>query len=377
VAPSLALEVTTELTHIDRPWDLAFLPDDTMLVTERDRERITAVLPDGERRILADSPDGIWHGAETGLMGIAVDPSFDTNRTIYACHGWRDEGGRDVRVTAWQIDEALTSATITRTVVSGMEIHTGKHAGCRIRFDPAGALYISTGDAQTGPLPQDLTSLNGKILRVDAATGGPWPGNPFESASSSNQQLIWTYGHRNPQGLAYRSGPGVRHGMWSAEHGPTRDDEVNKLKAGGNYGWDPVLKPAPLKTSPLEAGPDAPPGYFADAPMTDHALPGRQIDARWSSGSPTVATSGATWLTDDRWDAWQGRLAVATLKHQRLLVMSFDPGGDFVGLEEPPELAGTYGDLRVPVLGPRGALYISTDNFDGPDYILKVVPASK
>lgn len=354
---AVALEVTVDMADLDRPWDVAFLPDKTMLVTERDKERITALLPGGERRVLADSPEGVWHRSETGLMGLAVSPAFDTDRTIYACHGWKDDAGRDIRVTAWALDAATTSATITRTVVTGIEIHGGKHAGCRVRFDPAGALYVSTGDARTGPLPQDLSSLNGKVLKVDPDTGGPWPGNPYEDSTDPDTRLLWTYGHRNPQGLAYRSGPGIKDGMWSAEHGPTRDDEINKLRAGADYGWNPV------------------PDYFEDAPMTDHSLPGKQRDARWSSGFPTVATSGATWLDGRRWGAWDGRLAVATLKAQQLLVMDFDDSGDFVGLEVPPELLGTYGDLRVPVVGPHNALYVSTDNFDGPDYILKVVPA--
>lgn len=352
----VTVRVTKVLNHLDRPWDVAFLPDHTMLVTERDRERITARLPGGERRVLADSPAGIWHRSETGLMGIAVDPDFAANRTFYACHGWEDDDGRDIRVTAWEINAGLTEASITRAVVTGIHIDGGKHAGCRLRFGPAGALYVSTGDSRTGPLPQDLGSLNGKILRVDPATGGPWPGNPFQDSDDPNTRLVWTYGHRNPQGLAYRTGEGVKHGMWSAEHGPTRDDEVNRLKAGANYGWNPV------------------PGYNEDAPMTDHSLPGKQTDARWSSGFPTVATSGVTWLAHPRWGAWEGRLAVATLKAQRLLVMRFGPTGEFLGMQTPPELSGTYGDLRVPVVGPHGALYISTDNYDGPDWVLKVVP---
>ena len=358
----LELEVTTVLDGLDRPWDIAFTPDETMLVTERDLERVVAQLPSGETRVLADSPRGIWHQFETGMMGIAVSPAFATNREFYVCHGWQTDRAKDVRVTAWAVDEDYTEAMITRVVVKGITIVGGKHAGCRLRFAPDGALYISTGDAREGPLPQDKTSLNGKILRVDAATGEGWPGNPYEDAANTDKRRVYTYGHRNAQGLAWRDlGGGEGGEMWSVEQGTDRDDEVNQLQPGGNYGWNPV------------------PDYNPDAPMTDHSLPGRQIDARWSSGFPTIATSGADWITDERWGPWQGRLAVGTTYAMEIKIMKFRPGGRLVSVRTPPELDGPYGDLRVPVQGPDGALYLATDNGEeevpGIDRILRVVPA--
>jgi glucose/arabinose dehydrogenase len=357
-----ALEITTVLDDLDRPWDIAFTPNGTMLVTERDREQVDALLPSGERRILADSPDGVWHRFETGMMGIAVSPDFATNREFYVCHGWNVGETKDVRVTAWHINAAFTEATITRVVMSGIEIYGGKHAGCRLRFAPDGALFVSTGDARSGPLPQDKTSLNGKILRIDAATGEGWPGNPWEDAANANKRRVYTYGHRNAQGLAWRDLGGGEGEMWSVEQGTDRDDEVNQLRPGGNYGWNPM------------------PDYSAFAPMTDHSLPGRQIDARWSSGFPTIATSGAGWITDDMWGRWQGRLAVGTTFAMELKIMKFKPNGHLVSVLTPPQLDGPYGDLRVPVQGPDGALYLATDNGEeevpGIDRILRVVPAS-
>lgn len=358
---ALALQVTTVLDELDRPWDIAFTPDETMLVTERDRERVMARLPDGETRVLADSPKHVWHKTETGLMGIAVSPEFATDREFYVCHGWRTSQTKDVRVTAWQVDEGYTEATISRVVLKGIMIVAGKHAGCRVRFAPDGALYVSTGDSRTGPLPQDKTSLNGKILRVDAATGAGWPGNPYEDAANANKRRIYTYGHRNAQGLAWRDLGGGEGEMWAVEQGTDRDDEVNQLRPGGNYGWNPV------------------PDYWEDAPMTDHSLPGPQIDARWSSGFPTIATSGAGWITDELWGPWVDRLAVGTTKAMQLKIMKFRPRGRLASVRTPPELDGTYGDLRVPVQGPDGALYVATDNGEeevpGVDRILRVVPA--
>lgn len=179
------------------------------------------------------------------------------------------------------------------------------------------------------------------------------PGNPFMGSPYPRTRKIWTYGHRNVQGLALRP-----HGvMWSVEHGTYRDDEVNRLRKGGDYGWQPG------------------PGYDESAPMTDFSLPGRQTGARWSSGNPTDATSGAGWLTGRRWGHWQGALAVAALKDSSLRVIRFDRHGRLRWVRRPPALTGTYGRLRTAQIGPHHVLYLTTDNGSGQDRVLAVRPA--
>jgi glucose/arabinose dehydrogenase len=355
-SPELApptLQVETVVDGLSIPWDLAFVGR-KMLFTQRDAESLSVRLPDGEVRTLFEAPAGMWHQGETGLMGLAVDPDFGKNRTVYVCSGYDDGTTRDIRVTRWEIDRGFTAATPVDVVVSGIDITSGRHGGCRLRFAPNGALFIGTGDAAVGTNPQDLRSLNGKTLRVDARTGKPWPGNPFADAGNRNKRLVFTYGHRNVQGLAWRPGGG----MWSAEHGTYRDDEVNKLKAGGNYGWNPV------------------PGYDESKPMTDHSLPGRQLDARWSSGTPTIATSGMAWLRGDRWGDWAGRLVVPALAGERLMLLELDDRGRLVGEERVAELDGDYGRLRTAQLGPGKTLYLTTSNGGGNDVILKVTAQS-
>ena len=163
-------------------------------------------------------------------MGIVVDPSFASNRRFYTCQG---HTGPEVQVIAWTINSAYTEATrVADPLVGDIPASSGRHGGCRLRFGPEGYLWIATGDAATGTVPQDLTSLGGKVLRVDASTGAGVPANPFTSSP-----LVYTYGHRNVQGLALR--PGTSQ-MWSVEHGPSVDDEINLLAAGGNYGWNSV-----------------------------------------------------------------------------------------------------------------------------------------
>ena len=153
------------------------------------------------------------------------------------------------------------------------------------------------------------------------------------------------------QGLALR--PGTSQ-MWSVEHGPSVDDEINLLAAGGNYGWDPV------------------PGYNEGVPMTDIAeFPGA-IESKWSSGSPTLAASGAIFLEGDQWGVWEGWLAVATLKDQKLHVFEFDTDGALVSQAVVPVLNGAFSRLRTPMVGPDGALYVTTSNGGSADKILRI-----
>ena len=340
--PGPKLTVVSLVSGLRVPWGLAFAPDGTMLFTERSGG-LSSRLPDGTVQSVSADFDDLLVSGEAGLMAIVVDPAFASNRRFYTCQA---HTGRVVQVIAWTFnDDTYTAATRVADPLVGNIPAASRHSGCRLRFGPQGYLWIATGDATVGTAPQDLDSLGGKVLRVNAATGAAAAGNPFGSR-------IYTYGHRNVQGLARR--PGTDQ-MWSVEHGPRVDDEINLLSAGGNYGWDPV------------------PGYDEGVPMTDLAkFPGALV-ARWSSGTPTLATSGGIFLEGAQWGRWDGRLAVASLKDQTLRVFRFTAAGAFVSQVVVPELDGRYGRLRTPLLGPDGALYVTTSNGSG-DRILKVVP---
>jgi glucose/arabinose dehydrogenase len=231
-------------------------------------------------------------------------------------------GEPEVRVVAWRINDAHTRLRRLGPLLTGIQATSGRHGGCRIRFGAEGAMYVGTGDAAVGRNPQNLRSLNGKVLRLNRITGRPWQRNPFINAANRPKRFVFTYGHRNVQGLARRPGGG----MWSVEHGPNRDDEVNRLVKRGNYGWHPV------------------PGYNESRPMTDFSLPGRQLGARWRSGSPTLATSGATWVRGSQWGAFEGTLAVCALKSSRLLFMKFDRNGRLRWVRVRPRCAARTGD---------------------------------
>ncbi len=352
--PGPELTVTVIVRGLSHPWGIDFTPDGTMLFTQR-AGVLNARLTDGTvKQVDADLGDLLVDGF-AGLQALAVDPDFTTNRRFYTLQG---HTGREMQVIAWTIDANYDEATrVVDPLVEGIPIGPGPwHSGGRLVFGPEGYLWIVTGDGRVVTGAQDLTSLGGKVLRVDPRTGAGAPGNPFGASSP-----VYSYGFRNPQGLALR--PGTDQ-MWLVEHGPKHDDEINLLAPGGNYGWDPIPDDGTLAFYDYsdEAG----------VPMTDLAKFPSARQARWSSGFPTLATSGAVFLDGLQWGEWEGRLAVATLKTKSLRVFEFTEQGDFVSQIVVPELDGSQGRLRTPVLGPDGALYIATSNKPGVDRILRV-----
>jgi aldose sugar dehydrogenase len=334
---------------LDVVWDVKQLDRRRLIFTQRDRATVSTLVKGRVKRLKGFPSNRIWVSGETGLTSIAVDPEDD--RRVYTCQGWRKGGGgTDVRVIAWTLDAKARNVLRKKVLVKGLPVSSGRHGGCRLLIDDEGSLIVGTGDAAIGTVPRDLDSLGGKTLRLDRRTGRPWPTNVYAS-SSAPRRYVHTFGHRNVQGLAQR-----RDGtVFSMEHGPDVDDEVNLLVNGGDYGWHPV------------------PGYNESVPMTDQALPGTQIEARWSSGSPTVATSGGTFVYGGEWGAYDGALAVACLKANRVIFMTFDQDGDFVRARVPAVLT-QYGRLRSVTQVANGDLLVTTSDGDGQDMILRVRP---
>lgn len=341
------LEVRRLINGFRFPWDVQQLPSGSLLVSERNRAKLTRVTH-GQRRRVGFPGEDVWVSVETGLMSLAIDPDFRTNRRIYTCQGGTTATGHDVEVIAWKLSHRR--ARKPQPLLVGIPASTGKHGGCRLLIDrETGALLVGTGDGGLVGNSRNLDTLGGKVLRLDRMTGAPWPENPWY-VDGGTRAYIYTFGHRNVQGLAQRKDGTI----WSVEHGSYRDDEVNLLRPGGDYGWDPG------------------PGYDETVPMTDHLLPGGQRDARWSSGWPTLATSGATWVDGDTWGVLDGTLAVAALKSQRLLFMKFDKAGVLRWVEA-PVAAQKFGRLRSVTSAANGDLLVTTSN-GGIDHVLRVSP---
>ena len=247
------LTVTTVADGLDHPWDVRPIGGGRLLVSQRDRKTLSVVEPDGTVDPVDFDNSKIWVSGETGLLGIAIDPDFATNGRFYTCSGWtRAGGGHDIRVLAWHLSDDRSSATRTDVLLTGLPTVSGRHGGCRLLITDDGSLLIGTGDAAQTPNPQNKDSLGGKTLRINRMTGRPWRTNPWKNADT-RRRFVDTYGHRNVQGLAQRK-DGT---LWSVEHGTYRDDEINFLRPGRNYGWQPG------------------PGYDESPPMTNFSLPGR------------------------------------------------------------------------------------------------------
>jgi glucose/arabinose dehydrogenase len=344
-------------------WDLGFLPDGRVLVTERSGRLslLSGTQPGATVTPVRAELGDVYARGEGGLMGLALYPDFATSRKFVTCTTHADAGTpTDIRLVTWTLAADGTSATRVRDpLVGGLPINpSGRHSGCRPTFATDGALLVGTGDTARGDVAQDLTSLGGKVLRIDAATGGPAAGNPYADAANPAQRLVYDYGHRNVQGLAIQPGTGT---AYSAEHGPSTDDEVNLLRPGANYGWDPG-----------QGGTVG--GYDESVPMTDLTRFPDAVKAAWSSGSPVEAVSGAAFLSGPQWGELDGALAVGALRGQKLMLMKLgSSSGAVASVSVPTALDGAYGRIRAVRLAPDGTLFVSTSN-GSDDKILRVDP---
>lgn len=338
--------VTPVVTGLAIPWDVTWIGD-LMLFDER-AGRLWSKRPGQDPQRVSLPLPRIHARSEGGLLGLVADPNAASNRYFYTCQSVAKASGAasDVQVWKWRLTSDTTAVKV-RTLVKGIPIGSGRHNGCRLRFRSVQMLYIGTGDSAKGTAPQNLKSLGGKVLRVRSDGVIPKT-NPFYR-KGGNARYVWSYGHRNVQGLAKR--PGINE-VWSAEHGPSRDDEVNVVVKGANYGWSPT------------------PGYNEQRSMTDRKRFPKARVAAWRSGSPTVATSGATFLSGSRWGSWDGVLAVALLKSEGILLFRISANRKFTRLAE---IATGYGRIRTVEQGPDGALYFTTSNGSG-DRIYRLAP---
>ncbi len=358
--PALRVEeVAHGLTH---GWDVGFLPDGTVLVSQRPG-RLT--LLSGTRpgatatEVSADLADVQVRG-EGGLLGMVVHPDFARSREFTTCQT-HTEGGRpvDIRLVTWRLADDGRSAARVRTLLDGLPLAgSGRHSGCRPTIGADGMVLVGTGDTARPAVPQDRHALGGKVLRLDLRTGAPAPGNPFLASADPRERLVYTYGHRNVQGVAVRPGSGQ---VFTAEHGPTFNDEVNLLRPGANYGWDPS-----------RGGTVS--WYDESVPMTDLQRFPDAVPAIWQSGPTTQAVCAAAFLSGRQWGDLDGALVVTALKGAKLLVLRLDRSGAVVSVGIPPELQNGYGRLRAARLGPDGALYVTTTNGDD-DKLLRITRA--
>lgn len=340
------LDRTVFVSGLSNPWDLAFLPNADMIFTERGG-KISLRRTSGVVSTVGQPTDVVASG-EGGLLGLAVDPDFASNRFVYTCFSSNRGGTNDNRVVRWTLSADGASLGNRLDIVTGMPwANGGRHSGCRPRFGPDGQLWIGTGDAAVGTNAQNLAGLGGKVLRV-TRDGVASAGNPVIAGADAR---IYTYGHRNVQGIAFHPTSGA---TYNVEHGPGYDDEVNKLVAGGNAGWNPV------------------PGYNESVPMTDMTKYPTAFRSIYSTGSPAKGSSGGTFIVGTAWKKFNSAFVVTQLVGARMLVLPLNSSGAVT--DTIPLYNELNTRLRVPVMGPDGALYVATDVGGGGGQIWRIAP---
>jgi glucose/arabinose dehydrogenase len=332
--------VETAAMNLQIPWSMAFAPDGRLFVTERPgRVRILDLA--ARTAELALTLDDVYAEGEAGLLGLALDPDFAQTGLVYLHYSARVAAGSSVnRIVRYrEVSSRLGERVVLLDNIPAAAIHDGG----RLRIGTDGFLYITTGDAASQGLAQDLASFAGKILRItrDGTTPG---GNPFGSP-------IYSYGHRNPQGLDWHPATGD---LWASEHGASGNDEINVIEAGANYGWPRI------EGSQGMAGMRGPVTFYPSA----------------------IAPSGASFYRGQRFPRFVNNLFVATLRGTHLLRLVIDPSLRRITSQE-RLLDGRFGRIRDVINGPDGALYLCTNNRDGrgsptaaDDRILRLVPAS-
>ena len=359
------LSRTVLISGLSNPWDIAFTPDGILLFTEKCRGLSVRRADGSVQRLFgaagsAVAADDLFCRGQSGMNGVTVDPDFAGNRFIYVYMASKLNQPETNRVVRLTVDEGYTTVVDRRDIVTDIPFKdranrwggSGTHSGGRIRFGPSdGFLYVTTGDNHNGPLPQDLTRLGGKVLRIDR-DGAAAPGN---RTPAGGDPRIFTYGHRNVQGIAFRPDTGQ---PFSCEHGPGHNDEVTALTAGGNSGWDP--KPEPGVSCPsnycgyISNKPDGTP-----TPMTDLAKFPDAMPPSWNNKGESDGMSPCTFLSGPNWKEWNGRLAVGFLRGERIEILQLDEAGMTTGNTT---LSGIPSErIRTLVQGPDGALYLSTD----------------
>jgi len=296
------------------PFDMAFLPDGSALVTERETGRLLKATANGQVTEVRTITE-IAHPAQGGLQGVAVSPSYDRDGWIYIFHTTR----QDNRVSRLRLDSQAALEPILTGITPG-EIHNGG----RIRFGPDGMLYVTTGEADNRSKAQDRNDLGGKILRI-TPDGKPAPGNPTEGSA------VYSWGLRDPQGIAWDDDGQ----LYASEFGHHKLDELNRIEPAANYGWPKVE------------------GTGGEPEFTDPIATWRPADA-----SP----SGIAYH--------DGRIWIACLRGERLYRINTD------GSSAEQLLTGDYGRLRQVTAAPDGSLWVLTNGRAAPDYdmILRLTP---
>ena len=336
-------KLETVAADIANPWGMTWLPDGSMLVTEK--SGILYHIKNNQKTEIKNVPE-VYNRGQGGLLDIAVHPKYVTNGWIYITYSSTEgggEGGNTKLIRAKLENESLVQI---ESLYKAMPNTTkGQHFGSRIVFDNEGYLYFSVGDRGEHYVnPQDINRDGGKIYRLNDDGSIP-KDNPFVGKAGA-KEAIYTYGNRNPQGMAKNPLTGA---IWLHEHGPKGGDEINIVKKGANYGWPVVTygidySGATISEESQKAGIEDPIYYWV----------------------PSIAPSGMTFVTGDLYPDWKGHLLVGSLKFQYLELVKLK-GNTVIGRQK---IATDIGRLRNVAQGPDGYIYMGVEGKG----IVKIIP---
>lgn len=348
---AMTVKLDTVASGLKSPWGLAFLPDGGMLVTDRNGE-VYRVGQAGQKTQLSGGPTVLAEG-QGGLLDVELHPNFAKNQLVYLSYSAiKEENGEKLSSTAVMRAKLAGNALTEQKVIFEALPYskTRHHYGSRLAFDKNGYLYVTVGDrGNEKENPQSLTRDAGKVHRLNDDGSIP-KDNPFVGKSDAHAS-VYSYGHRNPQGMTVHPTTGA---VWTNEHGPRGGDEVNIVKKSANYGW-PVIcyginyDGKPITNLTAKEGMEQPLTYWL----------------------PSIGPSGMTFVTGSKYPGWNGNLMVGSLRFQYLNRCVVE-GTKIVKQEN---ILKNIGRLRNVDMGPDGYLYVSVEG--DPGYVFRLLPVAQ
>jgi aldose sugar dehydrogenase len=337
--PSIAISGSrTVKSGLDYPWEIIWGPDDHIWMTERDG-KISRIDPsNGDVSLSFTVPDAQSNN-EGGLLGMALHPDFAQNGFLYVVYDYFNGANyREKLVRYTYANNTLNDPSVLLDGIIANTNHDGSRLWIANGAEPK--IFMTTGDAFDQTLPQNQNNLNGKVLRLNLdgsiPSDNPFPNNP-----------VWSYGHRNPQGLVM-----VNNILYASEHGPDIEDEVNIIEKGRNYGWPDVNGPC-------------------DGSEKSFCTSNNVKEPIWSSGGSTIAVCGLDYYNNDLMPQWKNSLLMMTLKNTSIRQLRLSNNGLSV-LETQTFAKGQWGRLRDLCISPAGKVYVCTSNGSNNDVLVEI-----
>ncbi|HEV7783400.1 MAG TPA: PQQ-dependent sugar dehydrogenase [Chitinophagaceae bacterium] len=330
----VAVKDSVIVQGLNYPWEILWGPDNFIWMTERGG-KISRVNPATGVVSLVHTISEVAPNGEGGLLGMVLHPDFATTPHVFVAYDYNSGGYKEKIVRFTYTAGTLTGPLTIIDNIAASSIHNG----CRLLITPDLKLFITTGDASNQSLPQNSSSVNGKILRLNLdgtiPADNPVAGNPY-----------WSRGHRNPQGLAY-----ANNILYSSEHGPSNDDEVNIIEKGRNYGWPGVEG-------------------FCDTGSEPAFCIANNVREPLKAWTPTIAVCGMDFYNNDRIPQWKNSLLMVALKEARLYQLKLDATHTSITITK-EYFANDYGRMRDVCVSPAGKVYVCTSN-GGNDKIIEI-----